>query len=329
LLSHAVGMMGCMLRHDAAIARPAAPFGLATRGELRARGLSDEAIDVRLEAGILTARHRGVLQHAAVPYTERTRLLSAVKACGPTAVASHRSAATLHGLEGIRRFRPEITVCDTTKPKAREITVHRTNVLDAVDRTLVGGIPVTAMPRTLLDLASVTPFDVFVNAAEVSVINQQVGVVDLVAVLDRLGKPGRRGTAPMRRFLREAIPDERLASVLERDLLRLITAAGLPEPMLQAPVAYPDGTAVTLDFAWPELGLAVEADGHRWHATRAQLERDLARRRRIRAAGWEHYAYGWGDVHDRPDAVIAELTSLFVALSVSHTAKATKSVNRG
>jgi hypothetical protein len=315
-----------MLRHDVAIARPAAPnSGLATRAELRERGLTDEAIDVRIEAGLLVPQHRGVLRHAVVPYTERTRLLGAVKACGPTAVASHRSAAVMHGLEGIRRFRPEITVCDTTKPRAREITIHRTNVLDAVDRAVVGGIPVTALPRTLLDLAAVTPFDVFVHAAEVSVINRQVGIVDLVAVLDRLGKPGRRGTAPMRRFVREAIPDERLASILERDLLRLIQISGLPEPALQMAVRCPDGADVVLDFAWPQLGLAVEADGHRWHATRADLERDLARRRKIRAAGWDHYAYGWGDVHDRPDTVVAELASLFVALSVSHTANATKS----
>ena len=133
-------------------------------------------------------------------------------------------------------------------------------------------------------------------------------------MLDRLGKPGRRGTAALRATVRGSIPDERLQSMLEHDLHELIKLAGVPAPELQYELVCADGTVVHLDFAFPELHIGAEADGRRWHATRAQLEHDLKRRRSIQASGWDHSSYGWGDVHHRKLAVIAEFRSLFVAL---------------
>lgn len=297
-----------MLRLDAAIARLAAhQDSLATRQQLREVGLTDEAIDVRLEAGVLRSVHQGVLHHTAAPFTHRTRLRAAVMACGPTAVLSHRSAAVLHRFDGIRRVRPELTVCGTTLPKLTDVTIHRSDTLEALDRTTVDGLPVTSRARSLLDLGAVVPYEVVEHAVQVAIIECLVTLPELVAVLDRLGKPGRRGTASLRAVLRAAIPDERLASMLEHALYELIERAGVPLPVLQYRLVCADGRVVVLDFAWPELRLAIEADGHRWHATRKQLESDLARRRSIAGTGWTHHAYGWGDVHDRPMLVIPEI----------------------
>ena len=53
-----------------------------------------------------------------------------------------------------------------------------------------------------------------------------------------------------------------------------------------------------LDNAWPELKVAVEADGMRWHATPARLRRTQARSRSIQGSGWVHLVYGWDDAHD-------------------------------
>ena len=279
--------------------------------------MTDDEIDNRIRAGLLRSIHPGVVHHAAAPFTDLSRLLAAVLASGPTAVASHRSAAALHRFEGIRRIRPELTVCDTTKPKARETTVHRTDTLDRVDRCVIAGIPTTGPARTLLDLGAVVPFEVVEHAAEVAVIDKRVTERDLVAVLDRLGKPGRRGTAALRAVVRASIPDHKLESMLELDLGKLLARAGTPPPALQYELVCTDGTDVRLDFAWPELRIAVEADGHRWHATRRRLERDRARRRSIQASGWSHYAYGYGDVHDHPTETIAELRSFFVAFTAA------------
>lgn len=297
-----------MLRLDAAIAGLAAEQdGLATRAQLHELGLTDREITRRVAAGVLRAVHRGVFLHTAVPVTKRTRLRAALLACGPSAVLSHRSAAVLHRFDGIGRARPELTVCDTTKPKLADATVHRTDRLEPPDRCLVEGLPATSRARTLLDLGAVAPFEVVEHAAQVAIIEKLVSLRELVAVVDRLGGPGRRGTAALRAFLRHSVPDDRLASMLEHDLLELIGRAGVPMPQLQYRVVCADGRVVVLDFAWPEFAIAIEADGHRWHATRTQLEHDLARRRSIVASGWTHYAYGWGDVHGNAPVVIAEI----------------------
>ncbi len=63
-----------------------------------------------------------------------------------------RSAGRLWGLRDVPRLKPEITVCDTTKPRLRDVVVHRTDTLDAVDVAEVDGIAVTSPARTLLDL---------------------------------------------------------------------------------------------------------------------------------------------------------------------------------
>jgi hypothetical protein len=299
-----------MLRLDAALARPAArQLGLATREQLRAAGLTDRQVDLRVEAGVLRIIHDRVLHHTAWPFTHETRMLAAVLACGPTAVLSHRSAAVLHKFEGIRRVRPEVTVMGTVLPKLRDATVHRTDVLDPVDCSRVSPLPVTSPARTLLDLGAVVPFELVREAVHAACLDKRVTEAELLSVLDRVGKRGRRGTAPLRSILRDALPDERLASMLERELLWLIRRADVGEPVLQYELVCADGRLAILDFAWPDRRFAIEADGHRWHASPKKLEADNARRRSIRATGWTLDAYGFGDVHGRKLAVVQEIRS--------------------
>lgn len=300
-----------MLRLDAAIARPVANNdGLATRTQLRVLGMSDRSIDRHVEAGVLRIVHPRVLHHTAAPFTERTRLRAAVLAAGEGAVASHRSAAVLHGFDGVRRFRPEILVPGTRLPRLDGVTIHRTKHLPPADVTTVHGIPCTAKGRTFLGLGSVLPFEIFQELVHVALITKQLQVGELVACLERVGRRGRDGTAALRAVLLGELPDERLQSILERDLLRLLVRAGVLSPVLQFPLVLDDGTLVILDFAWPDLRIAVEADGHRWHATPKQLERDAARSRAIQRLGWAHHRYGWNDVHSRALATIAELQGL-------------------
>jgi hypothetical protein len=169
---------------------------------------------------------------------------------------------------------------------------------------------VTSEARTILDLGAVVPFEVVERVIDVAIVEKRVTEAALISVLDRLGGSGRRGTAALRAVLLAGLPDDRLQSVLEHDLHQLILRAGVPAPVLQHPLVCADGRVVYLDFAWPDLLIAIEADGFRWHSTRPQLARDRARRRSIEATGWHHYAYGWGEVHDGAAAVVAEIARL-------------------
>ena len=60
-----------------------------------------------------------------------------------------------------------------------------------------------------------------------------------------------------------------------------------------------------MDFAWPELRLAVEYDGA-WHAEPGQFARDRRRLNRLQTAGWTVVFVTAADLH-RPAQLLATL----------------------
>jgi hypothetical protein len=194
--------------------------GVLARSQALDEGLTREELLRRRESGLLLPVHVGVFRHAAVPLTWRTRLAAAVAAGGEGAVASHRSAARLHGLADVPWWRPEVTTCATDLPRAGGVQFHRTNMLDELDVTVVDGIRCTTIARTLLDLGGVLPFEMVHATIEDAVIRKLVTKLELIAVLERVGGRGRRGTASLRASLRSELP-EHLESELERRMWAL------------------------------------------------------------------------------------------------------------
>lgn len=304
-----------MATEDVALASLAqAQHGLLSATQAHRIGVRPGQLKRRVESGLLIPVHRGVYRHAATPDSPRTDLMAAVLACGDGAVASHRSAGRLWRLRDVPRWRPEVTVPGTRRPRTPSIVVvHRTDTLEPEDVAAVGGIPVTSVARSLLDLGAILPAPVLATTAEDACIRHLVTPVDLVATLERLGRPGRRGAAALRTVVAGLVPPEDLDSRLEHDLLLLIRASGAPPPVPQLEVVVGGGRRVEFDFAWPDRRIAIEADGRRWHATSRDFERDLARHNAVQAAGWRLYRYGWADVHQRPHrtrAAIADALSL-------------------
>ena len=95
--------------------------------------------------------HRGVYRvgHRA-PSIEAT-YLAAVLAGGEGALLNGRAAAHLLGLAKGTAPAPEVIA--RTKRRIEGVTTHRSHSLDARDATTFRGIPVTTVPRTLVDLA--------------------------------------------------------------------------------------------------------------------------------------------------------------------------------
>ncbi|MDQ3305813.1 MAG: hypothetical protein M3535_07505 [Actinomycetota bacterium] len=309
-----------MSKHDTALASTVAPqHGSISAAQAHHLGLSSREIKGRLESDLLVPVHRGVYRHVAVQSDAMARLHAAVLACGTGAVASHRSAARLHQLRDVPFWRPEVTVPGPRLPRHRRITLHRTDLLEpSLDVTTFERIPVTTLARTLLDLGAVVPFEVVELAAQDAIISDRLSDIDLICMLERVGRRGRRGTAALRAVVRASLPPEGIDSRLELALLRLVESCPVPRPVLQHEIVVAGGKRFRLDEAWPDLRIAIEADGRRWHSTRRDFERDLARVRAITAAGWRHYRYGWTDVHQRAGFVRAEITSVVSAALTKH-----------
>lgn len=282
--------------------------GIVTRSQALGAGVSRHAIDIRLSDSRLRLMHEGVYIHPAVALTWKGRLMAAVLASGVGAVASHRSAARLRNNREVPVWRPEITVPTLDHPDRGGVQIHRTNLLGPLDVSIVDGIPCTTEPRTLLDLGGVLPYEIVEPIVQDAVIRKLVTREELFAVLERVGGRGRRGTAALRAVVCSALPDERLESELERLLLALFPPNHGFE--LQYEMTCVDGRRVRLDAARPEIKVAVEANGHRWHATSKQLRKDMARRRSITASGYELWEYGWSDVVETPAIVRSEVAAL-------------------
>lgn len=117
--------------------------------------------------------------------------------------------------------------------------------------------------------------------------------------------PGWHGVeSPAPRALREILKArgpglEMSESILEVELVRLLTEAGLPPPVQQHPLPWrPVGTG-RADLAYPDARLLIEADGRRWHALNQDFESDRRRDNLAMLAGWRVPRFTWRDIVER------------------------------
>jgi very-short-patch-repair endonuclease len=216
-------------------------------------------------------------------------------AAGPGAVASHRAAAALFGMPGVPRW-VEVTVPESRRVQLEGVTAHRARLLTPQDIGAVKGIPVTRAARTIVDLA-----DVY-STAKLGPMLDYALVQRLLRREELVGRSaGRRGTGVLAVLLDER-PDlvRPMGSDFEVGLFRALREAGLPLPVPQYRVLMPDGSEVFLDFAYPGVRLALEADSYLWHASLAAWQRDRARNGEVVAMGWSILPITWDLVMFHP-----------------------------
>ena len=228
--------------------------------------------------------------------------MAAVLACGPEAALSHESAAALLGIRPVRTDRLEVSVPAHLTRRRRGIVVHRRAVIDSAELTRRDGIPVTNAICTLVDLAAC------LNRAQLEAAVNEADKRDLIDPETLRSALGRLSPRPGVRTLRELLDKRTFTltdSELERRLLPLARAAGLPAPVTQH---YVNGFRV--DFYWPDLGLVVETDGLRYHRTAAQQAKDRARDQAHAAAGLTPLRFTRAQVTFEPNHVQRTLAAV-------------------
>jgi very-short-patch-repair endonuclease len=268
--------------------------------QLRAAGIGRTAIHRRVADGRLRALHARV--YAIGPLSQLGRWMAAVLALGPQAVLSHQAAAALHGLRAAGS-RIDVTVPRRVRPR-RGISVHESRSLDARDQTRLREIPVTSIPRTLLDLAEVLPSTQLQRAYENA---ERLRVLDVRAIHELVQRSnGRRGVAALRGLVAyDASQAAESRSELELRFLDLVRESGLPQPQANVLV---EGFVV--DAYWPAARLVVELQGYAYHSDRAAFERDHRRLARLRLAGHEVLPLTWRQVTREPEWVAAAIATL-------------------
>jgi predicted transcriptional regulator of viral defense system len=185
----------------------------------------------RLGVGRWIEVHQGVYRISGAPSSWEGDVLAACWAGGTRAVASHRSSAALHELPGGRDHPVEITCPRWRRAQHGGLIVHESTALTPDDITVVRSIPVTTVERTLFDLAAVCGARTVDLAIDNAMRRDLTDFEGLLALLQRVGKRGRRGTKKFRHLLAERdaayAPTE---SEREQMLLRVLSEHGLPEP---------------------------------------------------------------------------------------------------
>ena len=279
--------------------------GLVTWEQALGAGIHRRSIDNCLARCRWQPVHEGVYRIAGAPRTWEQDLLAACLAVGGQVAVSHRAAATLAGILPTQFYGVELTVVYARNPAPRDVVVHR--LRDLTDRWIVeqDGIPVTSVARTLVDLGAVAPFGVVARALDRAVGRKLVTLAEVRRALGAVARKGRRGVGTMRTLLDERGVGADPAGVLEARMAALLRAHGLPPADSEYEVCDERGQFLgRVDFAYPEIKLAVEVDGYESHVALDAFRRDRARQNDLVEAGWTVLRFVWRDV-DRLHPVVA------------------------
>jgi very-short-patch-repair endonuclease len=225
----------------------------------------------------------------------------------PGAVVSGRSAGVLWG---VRLAGPdddvECTVAAGRPGTVRGIRVTR-RALPADDVTRRGGVLVTTVGRTALDLARIQPLEEAVVALDQFLRAGLVTVDQLRAAAAAISGPG------CRQIRRAADLADGLAESPQETRVRLLlNGSRLPRPTAQYTVRGPDGRFIArVDFAWPDVKVAVEYEGM-WHGQAQQVGRDRRRLNELTAAGWTVVFVTAAELRD-PVVLIARIAAALEA----------------
>lgn len=278
-------------------------------GQLRKQGHAKSTVTEWVTSGRLHQLHRGVYAVGHRKLTWHSRCWAAVLAAEPDeaapwrTVASHHSAAYLWGL---LRFTPDVmhVTAPTRRRAKRRFVVHFSSILADEDRAVRQGIPVTAVPRVLLDLAIRARPDQLEGYLERA---EDRDLLDVRAVEDVLARAGgHRGRGPLAQALAIYQPDPAFTrSKFERHFRCAVKAAGLPAPSMNFNAA-----GFELDAYWPDLRFAVELDLFETHGSRAAFERDRRRQEELKLVGIESIRITAPRLKREPQAVLRNLAAL-------------------
>ncbi len=288
--------------------------GVLARRQMLARGVSHSTLAARVRSRHLTRLFSSTYAVGRAEVSQRGLWMAGVLTSGRGAVLGYRSAAATWGILDVRpavetirrsngmRQRADVLLDGTIQ--SIPLFARRTRNLPDQDVTLVDGIPVTSVARTLLDLSS------SVSAPEFKRLfleADRLGLLEAAAIEDCAGRDiRRRGVREFRRLASRRLVDTgQTRSVLEALFLDLCAGSGIEPPEVNVSVC-----GFEVDCVWHRSRLAVELDGYRYHRGRENFERDAHRANVFRAAGWNQLRFTWRMVTGDPDRVAAQIRSM-------------------
>jgi very-short-patch-repair endonuclease len=267
-------------------------------------GLTRQQWNAAVARGDAELRHRNVVRLYGARATRELEIEAAVLAAGFDALASHRSAALLWGVE-----RPADDLIDVILPQRSRrarlsgVVVHRPRDQAQLRPVWRLGVPATDPLRTLLDLGAVDPAGV--DAALVRfVVDGYVTPRSVRAVLVRHSQRGRHGIVALRAALdRWSLDDKPADSDLEALMGEILRTFELPTAEFHARVG-----GYEVDFWIVGSAVVIECDGWSAHgADHDQFEFDRLRDADLLAQGIITQRVTWRQLVRTPRAVAGRI----------------------
>jgi predicted transcriptional regulator of viral defense system len=293
---------------------------VGTLATWQAAGLTKRQLYTLVESGhLVKIRHgayatRGVLTRAETdPGLRHAVDVTAIMATRMhRGVASHHSAAQLHGLRLLKQP-PDGTVTLTVPPGSRtgrhaaRVICHAAE-LPAKQVIMRYGLPVTTAARTVVDIARAATFMDGVVVADAALYERRASMSKLRRVL--AGCERWPGTSRARQVVDFA--DGLAESVLESCARVIFRDHGLPPAELQVHITGRDRTMIArVDFFWRRYGVVAETDGLLKYDSG---ERAIAERRRdrlLQEAGFEVVHVTWQELFGDPARVAGRIREAF------------------
>lgn len=269
-----------------------------------ALGVTEKMIRTKVDGGVFVRIGRGVLCLPGTATRPDVLLRAAGRVLG--AIVSHQSAAKIHGLGPITVKVPTVTVSHRSTHVFEGIKVHQsTDLLDG-HVTEHEGMKVTTPERTIIDLAQVTGTKRLEHIVDNALASRTVRIEDIAELHGSLSRKGKPGVRKLRGILSTRLDDSQVAlTVLERETIQLLIAAGLPRPTKQFKAPWLKPVDGRVDFAFVDQRLVIEVDSRRWHALFDAFEADRRRDNAVQLAGWRILRFTWAMITEDPIEVVA------------------------
>lgn len=231
--------------------------------------------------------------------------MAATLDAGAGSAVSHAAAAALWGLPGFAPGAVDVTrAVGLDAHPSTLAALHRTCCLPPAHVRLFQHIPVTSPARTIFDLAGVIHPKRAERALDNALGRRLTTVPALRQVTEELARPGRPGSALMRRLLAErALSYRAPESNLEARFESILEDAGIAVPLRQRDVGGHEWVG-RADYLDPGRKVVVEIDSDLHHTSMLDDDADTSRDAALTEAGYKVVRIPEHDLWHRPDEVV-------------------------
>ncbi len=284
--------------------------GVVSTRQCQAAGLTSRQLRYRAGNIALVPFIGSTYLVAGAPVTANARYFGSALAVEGS-VVSVFAAAHVHGLPGYGAADSEVMVAAKSGHGVPGVLIRRRDDLLDRHRCEVDGLPVTTIPRTVLDLAAYVPWLDVAKLVDELVERRRLTIPRLFDEFDRIARRGRNGTRSMRIILEPRLVGSAMTnSELERRGLEFLSRHGFPVPVVEFRPPWAGPAVARVDLAYPDQRVVIELDGRKWHDRSDRFEGDRLRDQLAMSYGWIVVRITWRQLVDDPRGVARRLRAI-------------------